>query len=471
MDMKKAVPLTALSGLLASFAFPPAELSFLSWVALAPFLGCLFSCGGRRRAVLLGFIFGLTFFLGVFAWVTSLSRWAGAVAYAAWPALSIFQALFICLFSLSSYIIYKRYGSGLILSLSVPLLWVFTEILRSRGQFASSGGVLGYTQYMNLLVLQTASLLRVYGVSFLIMSSNLAVTLLILNIKDPARARRPAFVFLVLISASLVFGAWKLNTPLVKDQSRGFRIALVQPSFDQEYKMRPSNVVPMLMELERMTTTSKGFRPHAVIWPETAVMDFPLRSPYIMGYLAGAAAGSGAHLVTGAFFYDSGKYYNSAFSFSPAGHVLSRYDKEHLVPFGEYLPFRGLLYPILKGTGYFERDQSSNPAPSLLYIGEIRAGMMICFESMFDDLAAARAKKADFLLTITNDAWFGRSAAARQHIMSGPFRAVENGKYFVQAANSGISAVIDPRGRFIRRSELWEKTVIEAVIYPDTGGR
>ncbi|MFA5104321.1 MAG: apolipoprotein N-acyltransferase [Candidatus Margulisiibacteriota bacterium] len=464
------VVISALSGILLSLAFPNADLGFFAWVAVAPFFVMLFSAN-KRTAILYGLSFGFSYFLAVFFWLTSLSRWIGPFAYLAWISLSMFQTLFLAAFSLVAYFVVKRYGLGLISSCTVPLLWILTEVMRSRGEFATAGGVLGYTQYDNPMVIQIASLLRVYGVSYLIISVNFALAALIIFKKDRAKARPAVLFSCCLLVASLTFGAWRMQSPLVKDPTKEFRIVIVQPSFDQAYKMGPTNSMTMLQDIASMTGSTLSFKPHAVIWPETAVMGFPQRSPFVMELLSRTAVSAEAFLVTGGFFYDSGKFYNSAFSVSSSGYLSSRYDKEHLMPFGEYLPFRPLLYPLLKSTGYVDSDQSPNPSPLPLYVGGRRVGVLICFESLFDNLAANRAKKSDFLLTITNDAWFGSSAAAHQHIMAGPFRAVENNKYFVQVANSGISAVIDPHGRFVAKSRLWEKICIEAIIYPDIAGR
>lgn len=452
-------------------AFQKADLGFIAWVAVVPFFIALFSAGRTRTAVLYGLIFGFSYFMGVFYWLTSLSRWIGPFAFLSWPLLSFFQALFLAVFAMAAYYIVKRSGFGLISSLAVPFFWVLTEILRSRGEFATAGGVIGYTQYNNLAVIQIASLFRVYGVSFLVVSVNFSLAALMSCNKDLLRARTAVLFSFSILAASLVYGAWQISVPLMSYPEKEFRIVIVQPSFDQAYKMDPANTMTMLEALRSMSVSARAFKPHLVIWPETAVMGFLHRSPAVMELLSKTAVDTKASLVTGAFFYDNGKFYNSAFSISPSGYIISRYDKEHLMPFGEYLPMRPLLYPILKSTGYVENDQSPNRTPVPLYIGGRRAGALICFESLFDHLSASRAKKADFLLTITNDAWFGSSSAAAQHIMAAPFRAVESGKYFIQAANSGISAVVDPRGRFIAKRGLWERAKIEAVIYPDSADR
>lgn len=471
--IKNGLFLSVLSGLLLSLAFPKAGLSLLVWVALAPFFVALFSAKTSRMSALFGLVLGVTFFVDVLFWMTSLFPWIGFFSLLAWLLLAVLQAVFFSCFALFSFFVIKKYNVSLLSVLAIPLLWVGQEILRSRGEFATSAGVLGYTQYKIPAVIQIASLFKVYGVSFVIVLVNFSLAILIVHRKDVLKVRNVILFSCAILISVLLFGFWKLSVPIKKGPANGLRMLLVQPNFAQDYKMRPSNSLKMVDALGAMTLSSlpadeKGFHPQVVIWPETAVMDFPMRSTAVMGALSKVASGAGTSLITGGFFYDNGKLYNSAFCVSPLGYITSRYDKEHLMPFGEYLPMRDLLYPLLKGTGYVERDQSPNTEPVSLYIGGRKAGVLICFESLFDDLAARRAKRSDFLLTITNDAWFGNSSAAYHHIMAGPFRAVENGKYFVQVANSGISAVIDPRGRFVQESRLCERTVIRSVIYLDS---
>ena len=363
INLSKSLLVSVFSGLLLSLAFPKADLGFIAWVAIVPFFVALFSADRLRTAVLYGLTFGFSYFMAVFFWLTSLSRWIGPFAFLAWPTLSLFQALFFAVFAVAAYFVVKKCGFGIISSSVIPSLWILTEILRSRGEFATAGGVLGYTQYNNPVVIQIASLLRVYGVSFLIVSVNFVLSAMILSRKDFLKARTAILFSCCILAGSLMFGAWQMNIPLANDPAKEFRLVIVQPSFDQAYKMDPANSMKMLKVLESMTCSSRPFKPNVVIWPETAVMDFPHRSSAVMEVLSRAAFSSEAYVVTGAFFYDNGKFYNSAFSISPSGFITSRYDKEHLMPFGEYLPFRPLLYALLKSTGYVERDQSSNKNP------------------------------------------------------------------------------------------------------------
>jgi len=162
--------------------------------------------------------------------------------------------------------------------------------------------------------------------------------------------------------------------------------------------------------------------------------------------------------------YDNqwGKAYNSLIAFSPSGEVIGRYDKQRLVPFGEYLPARFLLYPLLKKTDFFSSDFNCGQSNAQLFdVKGIKIGAVICFESTFIEPLKDRVNRgAKLMLTVTNDAWFGSSSAAYEHLSCGVFRAIENRKYFIQTGNTGFSAVIDPYGRIQAMTGLNERRAL-----------
>jgi apolipoprotein N-acyltransferase len=201
--------------------------------------------------------------------------------------------------------------------------------------------------------------------------------------------------------------------------------------------------------------------PDIIIWPESAIFSYVLRDPALSVRIRKLAVESNAWLVFGTPHLEKGRPYNSVVSLSPKGEVVSRYDKEHRVPFGEYLPFRSILYPFLKGVGYYEAEFDSNPDPVQLRIGKLKAATAICFESTFPQVIRERVKKdSDFILLVTNDAWFNDSPALYFHLDTGIFRAIENRKHFIQVANTGISAVIDPYGRILKCSKVNERKTL-----------
>lgn len=470
MSKKVLLFLYVFSAFITGLAFPKYNFWFLGWVGLIPFLFALFNVRTLKDSIFAGVVFGIVYFLFVLNWMLSLWQWVGFISVLAWIGLSIFQTLFILMFSIAVYFITKKFGVNLFSILFLSFVWVLLEILRCRGEFATPIGVLGYTQFQNLLLIQIAYLFRVYGVSFVLIFSNFVFSFVIYTLirkKEYLNSLIALLLLFVVIFISTLYGYLRLSSSSQnKNYFTPLKIAIVQPSFDQGYKMNPQNSISMIKELIFISEkVINSFSVNLIIWPETAIMDFLPRSNDAMLLLKEFTSANKVHLITGGFYYKNGKYFNSAFLFSSKGEILGRYDKEHLVPFGEYLPFRNIFYPLLKSTGFFDIEQSTNKNPRYLEFEDKRIGCLICFESLLDNLAKKRAKNANFLLTITNDAWFGSSSAPYHHIAVAPFRAIENDKYFIQCANNGISAVVDQNGRFLHITNLWDKTVIVSVIY------
>ncbi|MEK7376237.1 MAG: apolipoprotein N-acyltransferase [Candidatus Margulisiibacteriota bacterium] len=458
-----SILLCFLSGLLATLSFPGFSLSYLVWISLVFYFAALYGAKTYKESILYGFVFGAAYFGGVFYWLTSTSRWVGIAGYLAWAGLALYQSIFIILFSYFAWLIIK-YSHKQIHTAALPSLWIFFEWLRQAGEFGSPGGYLGNTQYLNTALIQIADFSGVWGVSYLIVSVNLIIALLLLQrgniLKRIVSLAAPLSLVCVLLAASYSYGIVSLK----KERGSAFinktTIAIVQPSVPQEVKLDPRNLYPTLDRLLSLTKSSFPNKPEIVIWPETAVMTYLEDDKAALLKVKRMCEEGKVFLICGAFYRKDGKIYNSVFSISPTGETVSRYDKHHLMPFGEYLPFKAVFYPFLKSTGFFDQDQSQGTGSAMINAAGRSIGTMICFESLFEELGKERAKNADLLLTLTNDAWFGKSLAAEQHISAGVFRAIENRKYFIQSANTGITAVIDPRGRFIKKSRLNREEVI-----------
>jgi apolipoprotein N-acyltransferase len=450
-----------LSGLLLALAFPKFGWWWLAFFALVPFFWSLNRARDIRQALASGALFGLTFFAVNLYWVTSLARFVGWWAWLAWCSLAVFQACFIILFAfLSVAATFRSPSNGGLKTASTflfALLWVFVEWLRSLGPFGTTAGDVGYTQASCLPLIQIASFTTVYGVSFLVVFFNAALADMI---GKPATKRRGfLFIFaLLLIAGSYVYGirithyALRVTLP---------RLAIIQPNIDQKDKMNYALVESTFKVHEELTRQAAKERPEIIIWPETAIFSYVLQNQALFSRLKKLARDCRAYLIVGTPYYDEhGKIFNSIVAISPSGEVAGRYNKQHLVPFGEYLPFKPLLYPWLKNTGYFSQDFTADQQPQMLRAGKYKIAAAICFESTMPDAIKARAAGADFILVVTNDAWFGDSAAPYVHLQNGIFRAVENRQYFIQAANSGISAVIDPDGRIVEQTRVNERKVL-----------
>lgn len=443
--------LSVVSGFLLSLAFPKFNFGLLAWLALVPFFLALSGTKNRREIVACAFWFGLSFFSLHFFWVTSLFEFVRWWSVLGWGALVIYQTLFIIFFALILRIVSS--GEETFFPLLAAVVWTVVEWLRAAGPFGVTGGDLGYSQVAFLPLIQIARLFQVYGVSFLIVFFNAALAQTIFNRRKWGML---AMAVLLIVSAALYGYNILVEEPYKPDQRLGkVRLALVQPNIPQKDKLKTS-LVPQTMKIYHgLTMQIADKRPDIIIWPETAVFTYMLRDQGIFRQVQGLAKATNAWLVFGTPHYKGDEAYNSVAVVSPDGQLQGRYDKQALVPFGEYLPFRKLLFPILKGVGYYDSQFVAGPELKLLKVKGLRVATAVCFESTFPSLIKERAAKgADFILLVTNDAWFADSAAPYFHLNAGIFRAIENRKYFVQVSNTGISAVIDPYGRVIEKTDL-----------------
>jgi apolipoprotein N-acyltransferase len=246
-------------------------------------------------------------------------------------------------------------------------------------------------------------------------------------------------------------------------------VALVQGNIAQALKWDPTRQLENLVTYQRLSLMAALERqPALIVWPETAV-SFSLDDPRRREPVLAVARAAETPLVVGAPHVDraTGRVFNSAFLVDATGVVAGRYDKVQLVPFGEYVPLRRLLFFadwfVTGGIGEF----TPGPAVKLFTSPAGRFGVTICYEAIFPELVRlAFADGAEFLVNITNDAWFGRTAAPYQHLAMATVRAVENQAYVVRAANTGISAIIAPDGRIVQASGLFTREVVTGTIAP-----
>ncbi|MBU0672271.1 MAG: apolipoprotein N-acyltransferase [Candidatus Margulisbacteria bacterium] len=460
------IALAAASAVAAALIFPKFNLYWLAWLALVPFFLSLYRAKGWREALCCGFIFGVIFFGIHLAWLLTLFRFVSWWIALGWVCLVLFQTLFILLFvwlfRLSRFVDFAN-------ALVIALLWTAIEWLRAWGPFGVTGGDLGYSQVQFLPLIQIASFSSVYGVSFLIVLVNVTIADILM---EPATKRRGSIIFtiaLLIVSLSYGFFVLRGNRPAlpagrevysqVPEQS--LKVALIQPNIDQRDRLDPRKVKTIFNINKQLTQQALQQKPDVVVWPETSLFTYVLHDQALFAEIKELARQTGVWLVMGVPHYVGNKAYNSLISISPSGEVVSRYDKQHLVPFGEYLPFRALLYPFLRGVGYYEGAYDSNPQPQQLKVGKLDLAAAICFESTFPYAIRDRVKPGSaFILLVTNDAWFNDSSALYFHLNCGVFRAIENRKYFIQVGNTGISAVVDPYGRILEELPVNQRQVL-----------
>ncbi len=487
---RRGIPASVLSGILLALAYPRADLGPLAFAALVPFLLALRDCG-RSAALARGYACGLAFFTALLYWIPGVMVVYGGLPWTvAIPILALlvlYLSTYVALFAVGIGLAWTRFGP---LSLpAAPVLWVGLELVRGRALTGFPWGLLGYSQYRDPPLLQASTLGGIYAVSFLVMAANTGLALLL--IRRGRRGHRGAGAALLAAVALAHAGGWLALRDAEPAGRGGFVAAAVQANVSQDEKWAPGAEGRIVLSLARLTREAAATGAGLVVWPESSSpysFRRPLRSaddgarapsiePYgpYLDFVAGLTRDLGVTLIAGSVDYGfagsgSGardlRAFNSAFVVGPDGVLGPSYAKVHLVPFGEYVPLQRVLFFVdrmVRGAiAGFAPGTRLDPLPTPAG----GAGTLICYEAIFPELVRriARRPGTAFLVNITNDAWFGRSAAPYQHLAMAAVRAAENRRYLLRAANTGISALVDPWGRIVARTRLDESVVLSGAL-------
>jgi apolipoprotein N-acyltransferase len=455
--------LAVFSGLLLTASFPPSPLNWLAWIAFVPLLKALEGTHGRD-AFTFGFFFGLAHNLTLVYWVVFVMEHYGNVPILASVGILGLFAVYLALYPALFAFLYVELRKPLS-SFKAAGLWVALEFVRANILTGFPWCLLGHTQYRDLPVIQIADIAGVYGISFIIILVNIvAYNIIFKKYGKIFPAEIPAAALLVALTLS--YGYFRLSG----DHNHGaaLKVAVVQGNIDQSIKWNPSYQAQTIKTYRDLTLSTKSFNPDLVVWPETAVPLFFQDGGKLVHTVIDTAKASGAYLIFGSPAYggqkDSVHYYNRAYLLSPGGEVVDAYDKVHLVPFGEYVPLKRYLpfvHRLVESAGDFRIGDKVAP----LRFPKARAGVLICFEGIFPELARDMTRNgAQVLVNITNDAWYGMTSAPYQHFSMAVFRAVENRRPLVRAANTGFSAFITAQGRILDESDLFSETTLTREI-------
>jgi len=380
--------------------------------------------------------------------------------------LSLYLSLFPAVFSVFA----RKMDSSRFGLIVISCIWVGLEYLRAKLMTGFPCCLTGYTQYKNLYLIQIADICGVYGLSFIIVFINILIYYLIFKRKEPYRGllKLHLSTALLLVGGTLVYGHYRLSDEKMKEEyNYPLRTVIIQANIDQSVKWNPDFQTETMDIYSRLTRSSFLFKPDLIVWPETSAPFFFQNNQGLSSRIFSIAEESGAALIFGSPAYKriAGKinYLNRAYLIPSDGRIES-YDKVHLVPFGEYIPLKKLLFFInrlVAAAGDFKAGDKISP----LNYDDLSIGILICYEAIFPELARAQARKgANLLVNITNDAWFGKSGAPFQHLSMAIFRAVETRIPLIRAANTGISAFIDPCGRIICKGPLFKEEVLKHKI-------
>jgi apolipoprotein N-acyltransferase len=466
--------LAMVSGALIALSFPTAGLSLLAWIALIPLLISLERVS-LRQAFRLGFTCGLTAYAIILYWinivVTRYGHLPWAVSIPLYLALAAWLALFYGLATLIA-----RYGesAGVKQVFTLPVAWVALDFFRSFLLTGFPWAMLGHSQYRILPLIQIADLTGVYGITFLIVLTNVVLYRVLRAVSGagvpyPAKS---AFLLLVLFTATLFYGFSRLNGGETVS-APALRVALIQGNIDQDIKWSPDFQDQTLAIYERLTREAARGGVDLVVWPESAVPFFFQDQARQANRIRTLAREINTFILFGSPAHElrnnTRTFLNSAFLVAPSGETVARGDKLHLVPFGEYVPLNHLL-PFVNKLVVGIGDFSPGEHAVLFDVGRTRVGLLVCYEGIFPELAREYVRNgARILVNITNDAWYGRSSAPFQHFSIAVFRAVETRTPLLRAANTGITAIIDQNGHILTMSNLFQEDFRTGEIKPGSG--
>lgn len=462
--------LAAGAGLLLTASFPRYGHPLVAWVALVPLFG-LAAARDPRTSFKLGWFAGICHGLTLLYWIVYVINHYGSLPFVVSLAvcflLVAYLAIYPALFCATLSWLRERRLPWLLLS---PFLWVSLELAKSKLLTGFPWENLGYSQYRWLPLIQIAEITGVYGLSFAVVLGNAALFHLLARRKRRWKSSADLLPFLSavgLVFGLYIFGTWKLG--MVEDQTGpAFQVAMVQGNIAQENKWDPAFQKSTLRRYFRLTREVVKDDPQLLVWPETATPFYFQADTENRKALLQKVRQWKVPLLFGSPAYGRPqgdlRLYNRAYLLDESSRIVGYYDKIHLVPFGEYVPLKRMLFfvdKLVQATG----DFASGGSPELLPLPPARLGVLICYEAIFPELNRRLvAGGANLLVNITNDAWFGRSSAPYQHLSMATFRAVENRVPVVRCANTGISAFIDRRGRILQATGLFEEAALSAEI-------
>lgn len=467
------------SGVLTLLAFPPISIAPLAFVGLVPLLLWLDRPHPARALLRGGLAFAIPYVAGCIYWFFVL----GSVTPIAFVAAAIIVSMYVATFFIFPIVVnVLNHTVRLPLPLVAPFVWVVSEHARGYSDLAFPVVTLGYALSDWPSLLQHADLVGVWGISAWVVFVNGAIAAVV----GAGRGRRErlawAGALLVAIALPVAYGSvrWRAVEREIA-QAPTLRVAVIQPNIAQEEKWNVRTVEEIFRRLDGMIRAADATSPDLVVGPEAS---FPLvqpataarlpveisagTSPLLLGSVVGLGEGKPRTAGTRTYFnYDL--HHNAAVLAGPDRAILGRHDKVYLVPVAERIPYArvfGAFLPFMqKQFGRFlpgeELHTLSLPAPS----GAVPFGALVCYESLFPDLSRRlTAQGARFLVNISNDAWFGDTTFPHQHAGFCALRAIENRRVVVRSANTGISAVYDPLGRVVGRTELFREATLTTSI-------
>jgi apolipoprotein N-acyltransferase len=454
------VALAAFSGLLLALSMPKPGWWPLAWVGLAPLLIALHR-SRTHEALLYGLVTGAVYYGVILYWLILF----GSLP---WLLVVLLETACLTAFAVLAWWV-KPSKIGLGGFLAVPAAWTLVQWIRTLGPYAFDWGSFAHTQANAVPIIQLSTLTGPWGIEFLVCLTNLLVAGALLNARTLSRAA------LAVTGVSLPVIAWLVGSSVIPARlpaDPGIKVAIIQGNLDQGMRATRAGLAKTFGAYAKMSTRAAAGYPDLVVWPESVLTTDVTDDGY--GYVISLLARlTGCNYIVGGYEPAENpsveESYNAAHFYDRKGRKLGTYRKVRLVPYGEFVPLRKQL-PWLKRYGIRPVDVLPGKSHKLIKTELGRIGTSICFESLFPQVSRVETRRGAAILTvITNDSWFGRTQAARQHMMMSKLRAAENRRYVVRAASTGVSAIIDPYGRTVRELGAHRQGTVTGRIAPGRG--
>jgi len=470
--------LAASSGFLLTLSFPKAGISWLAWFAVVPLLVALRNLSSKNSFIL-GLFTGLAHYITLVYWLAyTMTTYGNLPFYVSVPVLLLFSAYLAIYPAIFSMALTGLCPRPVFLVFMPPVVWVALEYIRSFLFTGFPWELVGYTQFKVLNIIQISDISGVYGVSFCILFANASIFLayLYLTQKDWQKTTvRLKLAGGAMATFAFIFGlVWFYGDHRIRSiqermvNSPSQKITVVQGNIEQAQKWDPAYQRSSTLKYIDLSRTAIKHGSDLVVWPETATPFYFMHNAQLSELVLKGIHETGVDVLFGSpsldFKNNTVEYYNSAYLVGPGGNIRGKYDKAHLVPFGEYIPFKKwlpFLGKMVENVGDFRPGEKGHT----LHWKNYSIGIQICYEMIFPNLSRYMAQNdAALLVNITNDAWYGRTSAPYQHFSMAVFRAVENKRSLIRAANTGISGFIDPTGRIIAATPLFKDVVMTRTV-------
>lgn len=432
---KRDILLSILSAVILIFAFPQSDCWFLAWFGLVPLMLAL-DGKSYRQSFGLSYLSGFIFFTGNLYWFVHVTK---VGMFLMMLVLAVYYGLFGLVYR------YFQKRNAVLKLILLPAGWVVIEFLRSRLFSGFDWVSLGHSQYKFLPIIQIADITGVFGVSFLLVMTNYAFKLVV----DGAMNRRILSIIGIVLLFVFTYGMIRLRENFSQDH---VTLAVVQGNIEQELKWEEGLWPAIMKKYQDITRQAAAEKPDLIIWPETSFPGFLWEDKDQYLELKEFIRELQVPLLFGTIVVENDEYFNDAVLVSREGEEVNHYHKIHLVPFGEYIPFRKQIPFLSEFVPIADFSPGKEETVFSLNGSKINTfSVLICFE----DTLARLARKfvlndARLLINITNDAWFGDTKAPYLHLQAAVFRTVENRRWLIRAANTGVSCFINEKGKVVR---------------------